>query len=122
MRRRFRSEDGQAAIEVLGIVPLLAVLALGVLQALLIGHTALATEQAARVAARTAMVTESTAAGRAAGFDALPARLVADAEVRAIGTNSFTVETVIPDVLPGISFSGVRLQRTVEMPEVATWD
>lgn len=122
MRRRLRSESGQAAIEVLGIVPLLAVLALGVLQAMLIGHTALAAEQAARVAARTAMITESTATGRAAGFEALPARLAVDAEVRAVGTNSFTVETVIPDVLPGVSFRGIRLQRTVEMPEVATWD
>lgn len=118
MTRRHRSENGQAAVETLGIVPLLAVCALGIVQALLLGHTAVATEQAARVAARTAMVAPGDA--EAAARDALPSWLRDDAEPTVSGTRA-EVQTVVPDVLPGLDLR-LTLRRSVEMPEVAAWD
>lgn len=116
---RAAGEDGQASIEVIGTLPLLVLFGLAVLQALLIAHTALTTEHAARVGARTAME-QSGGRAVAAARAALPDGLASGAVIDVTGTG-VTVTTVVPDVLPGVTFAPT-IDRSVQMPEVATWD
>ena len=120
-----RSEDGSAALELLGGAPLMVLVSLALVQALLIGHTAVVTEQAARTAARVAMVTDDGARTRAAGVAALPSWLQSGAQVRSSSgvTQSVTVSSRVPSVVPGVRLASLRIDRTVEMPTLRSpWD
>jgi hypothetical protein len=122
--RRHADERGQSALELVGMVPLMALVALAVAQALLIGHTAIVTEQAARTGARVAMVTDDGGASRAAAVGSLPSWLRDGAQVRFSGGGSHRLElsSRIPTIVPGLP-SGMRVNRTVEMPDVgSSWD
>ncbi len=124
-RARWRSERGQAALELLGGAPLLVLVSLALVQALLIGHTAVVTEQAARTAARVAMVTEDGARTRTSGVSALPPWLQSGANVRlsAGPSVSVTVSSRVPSVVPGVRLARLRIERTVAMPSLRSpWD
>lgn len=112
-------EDGQAAIEVIGTLPLLVLFGLAVLQALLVAHTAVSTEHAARVGARVAME-QGSGSAVAAARAALPDGLAPGALVN-VSDATVTVTSRVPDVLPGVDFAPL-IDRSVQMPEVATWD
>src|SRR5829696_8721390 len=68
----WRREDGQAAVELVALLPLLALLAAGGWQLAVAGHAAWAADAAARAAARAAATGGDA---RAAARAALPARL-----------------------------------------------
>jgi hypothetical protein len=83
-----------------------------------------ATEQAARTAARVAMSEDDPAAVRAAATASLPQRLrggatttFPDGHVRKV-----SIEARVPSVLPASWAPRFTITRTVEMPEVSRWD
>lgn len=122
MRRR-REDRGQAALELIGMGPLIALVALAMAQALLIGHTAVVTEQAARTGARVAMVTDDAGASRAAAVAALPSWLVGGADVSfpGGGPHRLRLSTRVPLIVPGLGT--LQIERVVEMPDVGSqWD
>lgn len=121
---RRRDEDGQASIELLGLTPIVLMVALAVIQALLFGHAAIATEQAARTAARVGMSADDPFTVRAAARSALPTRLRDEATTTFPdgSLSSVRVETRVPTVVPADWLPEFTITRSVTMPEVATWD
>ncbi len=93
--RSSRREDGQAAVELVALLPLIALLAAGAWQLAVAGHAAWSADAAARAAARAAAVgRDPEAAARAT----LPGRLERELTVgRAAG--GVRVELGIPRVL-----------------------
>jgi hypothetical protein len=93
---RWRRTDGQAAAELVALLPLAALLLAGAWQLAVAGHAAWAADAAARAAARAAAVGGDA---RAAARRELPGRLGHDARVsdREDGTVEVTVR--IPPVL-----------------------
>jgi pilus assembly protein CpaE len=71
-------EDGQATVELLGVVPVLLAIGLVLWQLILVGHTAWVSAHAARAAARAELVGEDASA---AARSALPAGLERGLEV-----------------------------------------
>ena len=71
-------EDGQATVELLGVVPALLAIGLVLWQLILVGHTAWVSAHAARAAARATLVGEDAVAG---AKSALPAGLEKGLEV-----------------------------------------
>lgn len=122
MRRR-ANEDGQAAVDLIGMVPLLALCAFVVVQVTLIAHSSIVAEQAARASARVAMLTEDAGQARAAAVDSLPSWLRDDVVVTfpTGSVRDVRVSVAVPDVVPGIDL-GARVDREVQMPEVESWD
>jgi hypothetical protein len=92
-----REQDGQATIELLGIVP--AVLAAGLVawQLILVGHAAWLSAHAARVAARADLVGEDPVA---AARSALPARLERGLDVQSDRDGTTRVAVPVPVVHP----------------------
>lgn len=123
MRRRHRDERGQAAVELLGLTPILLLVAMGVLQVLLLAHAAVLTEQAARTAARVAMVESDPGVVQASAQAALPGWLRSDAQASFPNgdRHRVQVDVRVPVLVPGVS-ARLDIARTVEMPEVPDWD
>jgi hypothetical protein len=88
-----RAEDGQASVELVALLPLLAVLAAVLWQAVLAGQAAWLAGTAARAAARAEAVGGDPAA---AARRVLPARLVHGLGVKAGGDGSVTVSVPVP--------------------------
>jgi hypothetical protein len=101
-RSRARSEAGQAAVELVAVLPLVAAVLLLLWQAALAGHAAWAAAAAARAAARAHAVGADP--GRAAR-DHLPARLERDLQVEAAAAGRVHVAVTIP-ALPGLPTLG----------------
>ena len=91
-------EDGQATVELLGIVPALLAVGLVVWQLILVGHTAWVSAHAARTAARAALVGEDTAA---AAKSALPGGLEKGLEVESDGVGPTRVRVPVPIIHHG---------------------
>ena len=70
--RSWRREDGQAAVELVALLPLVALLAAGAWQLVVAGHAAWSADAAARAAARAAATGGDA---RAAARASLPGRL-----------------------------------------------
>jgi hypothetical protein len=103
------------------MAPLMVLVALAMAQALLIGHTAVVTEQAARTGARVAMVTDDAGASHAAARAALPSWLQDDAT--ASGSHRLALTSRVPTIVPGVPLGSMRITRVVEMPDVGSaWD
>jgi hypothetical protein len=99
-------EHGQAAVELVSLLPLLAAV-LGVAwQLALAGHTAWAASAAARAAARAAAVGADPAAAARAH---LPARLERGLRVREVG-GRVKVSVRRPSVLPSVRLGRVRAE------------
>ena len=77
--RRLRSEGGQASVELVAVLPFVALLALGLWQVALAGHAMWAGAAAARAAARAEAVGGDP---RAAAIELLPSRARRGAVVR----------------------------------------
>ena len=107
---RRTSERAQASVELVALLPLLAVLALGVWQAALAGHAAWASGAAARAAARAAAVEGDAAAGPAARR-ALPRSLRAGARVAVAGDGAVRVSRAGPARRPRGPVPGAGRRR-----------
>lgn len=99
-------EDGQAAVELVALLPLLVLLALGAWQAILAGQAAWLAAGAARASARAAAVgADPTAAARGA----LPPALERDLRVTTASSGSaVTVRVAIPGVVVGGRLATIR--------------
>jgi len=92
----WRRTDGQAAVEMVGLLPLAALLLAGAWQLAIAGHAAWAADAAARAAARAAAVGDDA---RAAARRELPGGLGRDVRVREHGEGTVEVTVRIPPVL-----------------------
>ena len=86
-------EQGQATVELLGVVPALLAIGLVVWQLILVGHTAWVSAHAARAAARADLVGEDAA--EAAG-SVLPRGLGPGVEVETDGAGRARVQVPVP--------------------------
>lgn len=93
---RWRRTDGQAAAELVALLPLAALLLAGAWQLAVAGHAAWAADAAARAAARAAAVGDD--AGAAARRE-LPGRLGHDLRVREPDAGTVEVTVRVPPVL-----------------------
>jgi pilus assembly protein CpaE len=91
-----RSQSGQAAAELVALLPLAALLVAGAWQLALAGHAVWAAGSAARAGARAAAV---GADPRAAARDALPDRLARRLRVHDAGGGTIEVTLPVPRVL-----------------------
>jgi Flp pilus assembly protein TadG len=91
-------ERGQATVELVVLLPLLATIALGVWQVAIAGHAVWAAGAAARAAARAQAVGGDT---EAAARSILPARVRRSAEVKEEADGEVRVEVPIPAVVGG---------------------
>jgi len=95
-----RREEGQATVELLGVIPVLIAVGLLVWQVILVGHTAWVSAHAARAAARAELVgQDATAAARSA----LPAGLEGGLEVERDDEGGTRVRVPVPIVHTGWS-------------------
>jgi hypothetical protein len=98
----WRRTDGQAAVELVALLPLAALLLAGSWQLVVAGHAAWAAGSAARAAARAAAI---GADARAAARRELSARLERGMHVRDRGSGTVEVRLRIPPV-PGLPALG----------------
>jgi hypothetical protein len=98
------SERGQAAVELVAVLPLVGVLAALAWQAVVAGHAAWAATAAARAAARAAAVGEDAVA---VARRRLGPALAADASVGTADDGRVTVSVAVPRVLAGLSLGRV---------------
>jgi pilus assembly protein CpaE len=94
--RRGADEDGQAAVELVGVLPFVALLGMVLWQLAVAGQAAWLAGAAARSAARAHAVGGDAARGARA---VLPTRLEAGLRVRAAGDGSVTVTLGVPLVV-----------------------
>jgi hypothetical protein len=99
---RWRRADGQAAVELVALLPLAALLLAGAWQLALAGHAGWAAGSAARAAARAAAI---GADARSAARGELPAGLARGLRVRERGAGTVEVTLRIPPV-PGLPVLG----------------
>jgi hypothetical protein len=92
-------ESGQAAVELVALLPLVALLLALTWQAVLAGHAAWAATAAARAAARAAALAQDPARVARARLDRALAR---GARVRDDGAGHVTVSVLVPSVVPGV--------------------
>lgn len=97
--RRSGPEAGQAAVELVAILPVIAVLLIGAWQLALAGHAAWSAQAAARAAARAHAVGGDE---RRAARGALPASLEPRMVVRRVGDDRVVVRVRIPSLVPGL--------------------
>jgi pilus assembly protein CpaE len=96
MAGTWRSQSGQAAAELVALLPLAALLVAGAWQLALAGHAVWAAGSAARAGARAAAVGTDP---RAAARDALPDRLARRLRVHDEGGGTIAVTLPVPRVL-----------------------
>src|SRR5688500_18025747 len=96
--RHLRSPHGQASVELVVLLPLVATIVLGVWQVAVAGHTMWAAGAAARAAARAQAVGGETVP---AARRLLPARVRRAAQVRSADGGEVRVEVPIPAVVGG---------------------
>jgi Flp pilus assembly protein TadG len=97
-------ERGQAAVELVAVLPLLGVLVALAWQAVIAGHAAWAATAAARAAARAAAIGQDPAA---VARRRLGPALAAGASVRSAGDGRVTVSVAIPRVLEALPLGRV---------------
>jgi len=91
---------GQAALEFVGVLPLVLIALVCALQLLVAGYTIVAVDDAARAAARACSNSVDPGAATAAARAALPDQLVGDlAGVRTVG-EEVTVRVQLPAIVP----------------------
>ena len=115
-RRRQTRERGAAALEFLGVIPVLVLTAIIALQLGIVGWTVVAAADAARAGARADALNLDP---QAAAQEALPGRLSQGAALS--GTHSgegyrFTVGVRVPSLVPGLQLPMVH--RTADMPNI----
>jgi hypothetical protein len=111
--RRTRDERGQAAAELVAVIPLLLVLLLGLAQLSLAGYALWSAAEAARNAARASTIGGDA---RSAALGALPEWLEHGAEVATSGPVRVTVNA--PALLPGVPAIAVSASTDLD-PEAS---
>ncbi len=109
--RQHRSERGQAAVELVALLPLMAVLAALLWQAVVAGQAVWLAGSAARAAARASAVGEDE---RRAARDVLPARLRGGVAIRARGDGGVRVAIDIPSVIGALRLGTVSAQARLQ--------
>jgi pilus assembly protein CpaE len=104
MRRRAGGQTGQAAVELVGVLPFVALLAMVLWQLVVAGQTAWLAGSAARAAARANAVDADVAAGARA---VLPERLERGLRVRSSPDGGVTVTLAVPLVVGGGALASV---------------
>ena len=107
-----RSERGQASVELVALLPLLAVVAAVAWQVVLAGHAAWSCEVAARVAARAVAVRGADASPAAVRM--LPSSLRAGARVRSSGEGEVAVTVRVPSVVGRGALTTITRTATFE--------
>ena len=102
--RTWRADDGQAAIELIALLPLVALLAAGAWQLAMAGHAAWSADAAARAAARAVAIGGDA---RAAARASLSGRLEEEMKVTASEDGDVRVVLRVPPV------AGLRVLGTV---------
>ena len=109
--RLLRSDDGQAAVELVALLPLVGVLTALLWQALLAGEAIWLDGTAARAAARAAAVgADPERAARAV----LPSRFARAVRVERAADGSVTVAVAVPNVLGGGALASVSARARFE--------
>lgn len=115
MRRRRRDERGTAAIELVGMVPILVLITILCVQAFLVAATFSSAQKAARDAARAATLGQDA---RSAADDALPGwASLKSVERYGCEGYCYRVEVRVPLVVPGLVNDRVTLEREAELPD-----
>jgi hypothetical protein len=104
---RAPSEQGQASVELVALLPLIVLIGAVLWQAVLAGETAWVAGSAARAAARAQALGKDPAA---AARRILPARLARGVHVVARGDGSVTVAIPVPRVLGGGRLATIATQ------------
>ncbi len=109
---RLRAQEGQASVELLGMLPWLLLAALGIWQLLLAASTATSTVAAARNGSR---VEGLGGDGVRAALRSLPAMDRPGATAKADG-DRVTIHVQVPIIFPGLHSSAFVLTRSAELP------
>jgi len=112
LRERARCQRGSAAVELLGLIPLLGLAALGAWQLLLYAFTATSAENAARTGSREA---SRGGAGEPAARRAMPSWLRDGATAEFSGTRG-KVTVQVPIIFPPLRSEGLTVSREAELP------
>ncbi|MDK1476618.1 TadE/TadG family type IV pilus assembly protein [Streptomyces sp. 549] len=112
---RTARDRGQAAIEFIGFLPLLLIIALAGVQLGIVAYTASQAGSGARAAARYVSQddTRSATAGGKQAMSGWLASRAAFAEQRPAGEVTVTATVQIPSVIPGIGFGSVSKSATM---------
>ncbi|WP_459186456.1 TadE/TadG family type IV pilus assembly protein, partial [Streptomyces sp.] len=120
---RNRRERGSAALEFLGVLPILLLIALAGIQLGLVAYTAGQAGTAARTAARMAAKHDPPVSGETAGLDAVSDWLRGGTRIQitTIGGDSVkaTATIAIPSVIPGVDVFD-PVSRSATMPKEDT--
>ncbi len=111
--RRRRTEEGQATIEMLGILPMALLVAGAILQLFLLGYAAVSAESAARLAARE--VSKGTSANSAERMAERSVPGIFDPDVDA-GSGDRSRAGEEPEVRGGAGFGAVSAEAKVKIP------
>ncbi|MBA0051312.1 pilus assembly protein [Streptomyces sp. AJS327] len=118
--RRGRGERGQVAIEYLGMIPLLILVAMAAIQLGLIAYAAQQAGTASRAAARIASQEDTPLGYQDAGREAMSDWLADNATITSEGGGpeevTVRVEVEIPSVIPGVDDPFGPAVRTTTMP------
>jgi len=104
MRRRAGGEAGQAAVELVAVLPFVALLAMLLWQLVVAGQAAWLAGSAARAAARANAVNRDAAA---AARSVLPDRLERDMRVRSAPDGDVTVTLSVPSVVGAAGLASI---------------
>jgi pilus assembly protein CpaE len=117
---RLRSERGQAALELIGLLPLMLLLALAAWQLLLTGSAAMTAASAARTGSRAQSLGQDA---RSAAGSAVPWSHRCDAEFRGrpdpcvtVRGERVDVRVCVPVVMPGVGGCAFELTQSAELP------
>lgn len=115
-----RTDRGQVAIEYLGFLPLLLLVALLAIQAGLAAYTTAQAGTAARAAARTASKDFPTGDAHTAARDAMSDWLAEDGfkydKREGSGDVTVTIKIEVPNVVPGMKGKWGKAERSSTMP------
>lgn len=120
LRKRHRGDRGQASVEVAFLLPVLAILAVGLLQVGLVVRSKVLTVHAAREAARAASVGDDPqAAGATSGLRSLSVEIRSDGE-RVTAVVTYVDPTDLPligAVMPSVTLQSRATMRIEDWPE-----
>jgi hypothetical protein len=107
-----RGQQGTAAIELVGVLPLMLIAALAAWQGLLMTYSATAAQDAARTGSRASGLGRN---GEAAAVGAVSSWLRPGVTATSTGER-MTVHIKVPVVVPGLTFGGLTVSRSAELP------
>ncbi|QTE29952.1 TadE/TadG family type IV pilus assembly protein [Pengzhenrongella sicca] len=116
MRRLRREDRGSAALEVVGVLPVVAIVLLALLQGIAAAYATHATNQAVRDGARALSLGSSAADAELAVTRSLPSGLAVEHFTVVAGGDGVRLEVRVPRI--GV-FPQLTVDRTAIMPDLA---